>query len=96
MLRYRAGVFLIRLYAGGALGGMYMREEMEDIVARQPCVVTPPKADPKVEALPAPAPPQPPTAQIEVVVLNADLAYASITSGNSIGNITSDPQFRCV
>jgi hypothetical protein len=34
MLQYRAGAFLVRLYAGGALGGMYMREELEDVAAQ--------------------------------------------------------------
>lgn len=34
MLQYRAGAFLVRLYAGGALGGLYMREELEDIAAQ--------------------------------------------------------------
>lgn len=33
MLQYRAGVFLARLYAAGAMGGMYTRDELEDIVA---------------------------------------------------------------
>ena len=34
MLQYRAGVFLARLYAGGSLGGMYTREELEDVAAQ--------------------------------------------------------------
>jgi hypothetical protein len=33
MLQYRAGVFLARLYAGGSLGGMYTRDELEDVDA---------------------------------------------------------------
>lgn len=35
MLQYRAGVFLARLYAGGSLGGMYTRDELEDVEARK-------------------------------------------------------------
>lgn len=34
MLQYRAGVFLARLYAGGSMGGMYTREELEDVAAQ--------------------------------------------------------------
>jgi hypothetical protein len=33
MLQYRAGVFLGRLYAAGAAGGMSTREELEDVLA---------------------------------------------------------------
>jgi len=41
MLQYRAGVFLARLYAGGAMGGMYSREELEDVAAASARDVTP-------------------------------------------------------
>jgi hypothetical protein len=57
MLQYRAGVFLTRLYAGGALGGMYTREELEDVAAQsnknagtvqaeQRTAIAPPDIDP--------------------------------------------------
>lgn len=45
MLQYRAGVFLTRLYAGGALGGMYTREELEDVAAQSTNRVGSPQAD---------------------------------------------------
>lgn len=66
MLCYRAGCFLTRLYAGGALGGLYSREEMEDIT---PATVRRIEPVPLKPALPAPAP-EPPrqTALLEVKV----------------------------
>lgn len=51
MLQYRAGAFLVRLYAGGALGGMYMREELEDVAAQHGkptvAVIAPPDEEPE-------------------------------------------------
>lgn len=67
MLQYRAGVFLARLYAGGAMGGMYTRDELEDIAAATARDVTPepePPRPPK-SAQPPAALPKPP---LEVVI----------------------------
>jgi hypothetical protein len=57
MLQYRAGVFLARLYAGGAMGGMQTRDELEDIAAATMRDVTPPKVEPPPPSpkLPKPA-----------------------------------------
>jgi hypothetical protein len=63
MLQYRAGVFLARLYAGGSMGGMHTREELEDIAAATARDVTPPKVEP-----PAPQPPKVPKPAIKVKV----------------------------
>jgi hypothetical protein len=50
MLQYRAGVFLGRLYAGGAAGGMYTKDELEDIAAASARDVTP--SAPQIEQQP--------------------------------------------
>jgi hypothetical protein len=61
MLQYRAGAFLVRLYAGGALGGMYMREELEDVAAQS----NKPPGSVRTEQRTAIAPPNEDVADIE-------------------------------
>lgn len=74
MLQYRAGVFLARLYAGGAMGGMHTREELEDIAAATMRDVTPPKVEP-------PPPPKFPKPAIKVKVPGQSAAEFSQDGG---------------
>jgi hypothetical protein len=94
MLQYRAGVFLARLYAGGSMGGMHTREELEDVVAarRLPAKALAGPVDPEPAAVIAPpkSPPKPPllvrapdgsTAEFDRTRRGLEQAYEFMSAG---------------